>query len=177
MYRYTDEELIEEYRTKKGDRRRKAFDRLYVRHVDPLRHYFFFTLGRDQEKARDFAHDLFIKLLESPEKFDTDKPFKPWVFRVASNMCKNEFRRLEVVGKYQAQLRENESKEAELNEKESWLHECIRRLDSEYRSLIVLRFKIKLSIREMAAIYECPEGTIKSRLFYATRELSRYYKE
>ncbi|MEA3451458.1 MAG: sigma factor-like helix-turn-helix DNA-binding protein, partial [Bacteroidota bacterium] len=46
----------------------------------------------------------------------------------------------------------------------------------EKRSLIVLRFKLNLSIKEIANIYECPEGTIKSRLFKATKELSRLYK-
>jgi len=35
---------------------------------------------------------------------------------------------------------------------------------------------MKLTVKEIAEIYECPEGTIKSRLFYATQELSKLYK-
>jgi RNA polymerase sigma-70 factor, ECF subfamily len=177
MQAYSDEELIEVYRTTNGNQRWKAFDCLYLRHTDSLINYFFFALGRDNEKARDFAHDLFIKILESPEKFDSSQLFKPWIFRIASNMCKNEYRKLEVVSKYKAHVQKSALLYEELNDKELRLSECIKSLPQEQRSLIVLRFKIKLTIKEMAEIYQCPEGTIKSRLFYATKELSKQYKE
>lgn len=177
MLAYSDEELIEIYRTTKGNQRRQAFDCLYLRHTDSLINYFFFALGRDNEKARDFAHDLFIKILESPDKFDSNQLFKPWIFRIASNMCKNEYRKLEVESKYQAHIHRSALKYEEINEKELRLSECIKSLPQKQRSLIVLRFKIKLTIKEMAEIYKCPEGTIKSRLFYATKELSRHYKK
>lgn len=177
MQTYSDEKLIEIYRTTNGNQRRKAFDCLYLRHTDSLINYFFFALGRDSEKARDFAHDLFIKILESPDKFDSKQLFKPWIFRIASNMCKNEYRKLEVVSKYRAYAERSVSESEEFNEKELRLSECIKKLSQEQRSLIVLRFKIKLTIKEMAEIYQCPEGTVKSRLFHATKELSKHYKE
>jgi RNA polymerase sigma-70 factor (ECF subfamily) len=92
-------------------------------------------------------------------------------------MCKNEYRKLEVVSKYKAHVQKSALLYEELNVKELRLSECIKSLPQEQRSLIVLRFKIKLTIKEMAEIYQCPEGTIKSRLFYATKELSKQYKE
>lgn len=177
MQRYSDEELIKIYRTTNGNQRREAFDCLYLRHTNSLRNYFFFALGRDNEKAKDFAHDLLIKILESPEKFDSNQLFKPWIFRIASNMCKNEYRKQEVVSKYQNHIRNSTPNYEYLYENEVKLRECIKRLSQEQRSIIVLRFKIKLSIKEIAKIYNSPEGTIKSRLFYATKELSKYYQE
>jgi RNA polymerase sigma-70 factor (ECF subfamily) len=177
MQGYSDEELIEIYRTRNDDQRRKAFDCLYLRHTDSLINYFFFALGRDKEKARDFAHDLFIKILESPHKFNSSQLFKPWIFRIASNMCKNEYRKLKVVSKYVAHLQRYAPEYEELNEKEFRLHECIKSLPQEQRSIIVLRFKIKLTIKEIAEIYQCPEGTVKSKLFYATKELSKHYNK
>jgi RNA polymerase sigma-70 factor (ECF subfamily) len=63
------------------------------------------------------------------------------------------------------------------DETENALRICINKLSQEFRSLIVLRFKMKLTIKEIADIYECPEGTIKSRLFNATKELSKIYKQ
>jgi RNA polymerase sigma-70 factor (ECF subfamily) len=62
------------------------------------------------------------------------------------------------------------------NETENMLRICINKLSQEKRSLIILRFKLKLSIKEIGEIYECTEGTIKSRLYYATKELSKFYK-
>ncbi|MBN1186933.1 MAG: RNA polymerase sigma factor [Bacteroidales bacterium] len=177
MQLFSDEQLIEIYRTIKGNQKRKAFDYLYLRHVDGLINYLFFALGRDAEKAKDFAHDLFVKILESPEKFNSEKQFKPWVFRIASNMCKNEYRRQSVISKYQDHVLSTAQEYEILSDSEIRLSECIKKLSPEQRSLIVLRFKIKLSIKEIAEIYECPEGTIKSRLFYSTRELSKQFKE
>jgi RNA polymerase sigma-70 factor, ECF subfamily len=177
MQSFSDENLIEIYRTAKGNQKHQAFDCLYNRHTNSLRNYFFFALGRDHEKAKDFAHDLFIKILESPEKFDSKKLFKPWIYKIASNMCKNEFRKQEVIERYNYHIRNSSLTYDHIKENENILREGIRSLKHEQRSLIVLRLKIELSVKEIAEIYNCPEGTIKSRLFYATNELSNYCKE
>ena len=176
MQNYSDEKLVEIYRLNTGNQRRNAFDCLYVRYLDNLRNYFFFALGRDNEKAKDFAHDLFIKILESPEKFDPSRNFKPWLYRVASNMCKNEYRQNDVIGKYKSFATASDPDFESSGKEIVNLRECLKQLKPEKRSLIVLRFKIKLSINEIAQIYECPGGTIKSRLFYAIKELSEIYK-
>jgi RNA polymerase sigma-70 factor (ECF subfamily) len=176
MQGYSDEELIQEFKMTNGSRRQKAFDCLYLRHAEPVAQYFFFALHRDYEKAKDFAHDLFLKLLEAPDRLDTNQPFKPWLYKVAANMCKNEYRKAEVVNKFRDHIQKTDRHYSILNEAEIMLSESIKKLDQEQRSLIVLRFKINLSIKEIAAIYECPEGTIKSRLFYTVKELSKHCK-
>ena len=175
MQGYSDEQIIEVYRTTDGKQRRMAFNCLYTRYSEAVCQYFFFALNRDHKKAEDFAHDLFLKILESPDRFDTSQPFSPWLFRVASNMCKNEYRRQDVVSRFSEQEQGSITNYTNLNEKQAKLSESIRRLPREKRSLIVLRLKINLSIKEIAEIYQCPEGTIKSRLFYALKELSKYY--
>ncbi|MDE0772624.1 MAG: sigma-70 family RNA polymerase sigma factor [Salibacteraceae bacterium] len=59
--------------------------------------YFFFRkLNNNQEKSEDFLHDLFIKIIEKPETFDTSKSFSPWFYSVAHNMVKNEYKKIEV---------------------------------------------------------------------------------
>lgn len=176
MQGYSDEELVQEFRTANGSQRQKAFDCLYLRHAEPVTQYFFFALNRDYEKSKDFAHDLFLKLLEAPEKLDVNLPFKPWFYKVAANMCKNEYRKAEVVNKFRDHFQKADRHFSDLKETEILLCESIKKLNQEQRSLIVLRFKINLSIKEIAVIYECPEGTIKSRLFYAVKELSKQYK-
>ena len=91
-------------------------------------------------------------------------------------MCNNEFRKNNIIRKYQDHIKSS-SEIVTLNpETGRDLRNCINDLNTEQRSLIVLRFKLKLSIKEIAQIYECPEGTIKSRLFHATKELSKLFK-
>lgn len=176
MHKYSDEDLIDIYKSTKDGQGRKAFDCLYMRYSDTITQYFYFALYRDIEKAKDFVHDLFLKLLDSPEKFNSERKFKPWIFQVASNMCKNEFRKSEVSKKYVDHVKATKNEYLNIDESEQLLSDSIRKLSQEQRSLIVLRFKIRLSIKEIAEILECPEGTVKSRLFYATKELSKLYK-
>lgn len=172
----TDEQLMELFQMNKDGRGAEAFDHLYNRYAKRMVNYFYYSLWKDKEKAQDFLHDLFLKIMESKDKFDKNQSFQAWIFRIASNMCKNEFRTNEIDKKYQLHVINTYDivgKEQSLNNE---LQVYINSLEPEQRSLIILRFKFNLSIKEIAAIFDCPEGTIKSRLFYATKELSIKYK-
>jgi hypothetical protein len=70
-----------------------AFDELYDRYGGRLLRYFHRMLGRDEEKAQDFLQDIFLRIVERPELFSLDRRFSTWIFSVAHNMCKNEYRR------------------------------------------------------------------------------------
>lgn len=78
----------------KGDQR--AFDEIYNRYSGPLLGYFMRMLWKDREKAEDFMHDIFAKIVRKPELFDPKRKFKTWVYSVANNMCKNEYKKQEV---------------------------------------------------------------------------------
>jgi RNA polymerase sigma-70 factor, ECF subfamily len=176
MHRLSDEQLMMIYQTINDSRRHKAFDCLYERYSRPISNYFYFTLNNNSEKAQDFVHDLFLKIIENPTVFNPQYSFKGWIYRVASNMCKNEFRHIKTDLAFQQHQTSEAISESLFTDEERHLRHCISLLNQEHRALIVLRFRINLTIKEIAEIYECPEGTIKSRLFYATRELSTIYK-
>jgi RNA polymerase sigma-70 factor, ECF subfamily len=172
----TDEQLMEVFMINKDGQGAFAFDHLYKRYAKRMVNYFYYSLWNDNEKAQDFLHDLFLKIIENKDKFDKNQSFQSWIYRVASNMCKNEFRSNEIAKKYQSHILHTTDLvdgEQKLN---SNLQEYINSLEPEQRSVIILRFKFDLAIKEIATILECPEGTIKSRLFYATKELSTMYK-
>lgn len=176
MNSLTDEQLMELFRLDKDGRGEIAFDHLYNRYAKRLVNFFYYSLWKDRDKAQDFLHDLFLKIIESKDKFNLNQSFQAWIYRIASNMCKNEFRSNEINEKYQnhvirtTDIAEDDSKDR--NELQSYINS----LEPEQRSLIILRFKFNMSVKEIASIFECPEGTIKSRLFYATKELSTKYK-
>jgi RNA polymerase sigma-70 factor (ECF subfamily) len=177
MESFTDEQLISIYQNNKDGTAQVAFSILYERYAKQMLNFFHFALHNDHDKAQDFVHDLFIRIIEKNHTFNHNKLFKPWVYRIASNMCKNEYRSEKVVQKYNNHIMTAPEPIDNQSESENSLRQCINKLSQDQRSLIVLRFKLKLKIKEIADIYECAEGTIKSRLFYATRELSKLYKE
>jgi len=162
-----------------GDSR--ALEALYNRYSRRLLIYFYRMLGAE-EKAQDFLQDIFLKLTERPDAFDTGRTFSKWIFSIAANMCKNEYRSLEVRKAHQNNGTENtviplnpESRIEDRLDQERFktrLFREIRKLNADQRNTFLLRFQENFSIRETAQILNCSEGTVKSRLFYITRKLA-----
>ena len=76
--------------------KQRAFDELYERYAKKVHYFFWKMLGNDAEKADDFVQDLFLKLIEKPHLFQEEKKFSTWLYAVAGNMCKNEYRKTAV---------------------------------------------------------------------------------
>lgn len=161
--------------------RTEAFDELYKRHAATFMRYFFRMLNRDKELASDAVQDLFLKIAESPEKFDSSRSFKTWMFSLASNYCKNYYRHKKVEQTYVELFIHDNGKVS--NE----LAQVIQHMDRKYllkmldlvllelpmekREVIVLKYQEERSIAEIAEIQNCSEGTVKSRLHHAIRIL------
>ncbi|HOD95233.1 MAG TPA: RNA polymerase sigma factor, partial [Candidatus Hydrogenedentes bacterium] len=52
---------------------------------------------RDLEAARDAAQDIFLKVFAAKDKFDTSRSFRPWLLRIARNLCFNLLKRAQIV--------------------------------------------------------------------------------
>ena len=178
----SDEELMR--CITQGDKR--AFDELYKRYANPLLIYFIRMLWKDREKAEDFVHDLFAKIINKPELFDASRAFKTWVYSVANNMCKNEYKKQEVRKNTSTGLNNTyavaDQNSNVLNEVQDSIFQeafqrCLVDLDDKHKEVFSMRHEDGLSIKEIAEILEISDGTVKSRLFYATKYLSESLKE
>ena len=171
-----DEELMS-LLTKGGQ---QAFDELYKRYSKPMLNFFFRMLNNDRTKAEDMLHDLFLKIIEKPESFDHTRTFSTWFYTLAGNMVRNEYRSYQIRNEYVQQSR-NQSKEwVEFNEENidrlSFDHQLqaeLEHLGPEAKIMFNLRFVEEMSVKQIAEITNCPEGTVKSRLFYITRQLAK----
>lgn len=157
-----------------------AFDTLYHRFSKRLLVYFFRMLGGDEEKAQDFLQDLFVKVIDRAHLYREGASVSTWLFTIAHNMCKNEYRRL-AVRRILERLGDPEAIPGEAvtaghaMERQDFRADLLRalqRLDAAQRSAFILRYQEQRSIAEISAIMGCSEGTTKSRLFYATRKLA-----
>lgn len=179
---WTDESLMQAIA--KGEQR--AFDELYHRYSSPMLGYFMRLLWRDKLKAEDFLHDLFAKIIQKPEYFDPSRSFKTWIYSVANNMCKNEYKKQEVrkgtVNGLDNYFSLHDETANVLNEVEDTLFQArfqqqLNELDEKHREVFSLRHLTGLSLKEIAEILQIQEGTVKSRLFYATKNLAESLKE
>lgn len=176
----TDESLLP--LVVKGNER--AFNELYHRYHKKMYRYLCRMLNNDTERANDLLQDLFIKIIEKGDRFDTDRRFSTWIYAVAGNMCKNEYRRVERLMNNQEKMRTEIQPHADDDMNfylpnaidrglfESHLSDALEELEEIHRECFVLRYQEELSIKEISEIMECPTGTVKSRLYYALKKLS-----
>lgn len=177
----TDEQLME--KLSNGDRR--AFDCLYGRYAQPMKNYFYRLMWKDAEKAEDFVHDLFAKIIQNPDSFDASRSFKTWFYSVANNMVKNEYKKQEVRKGTQLGVDQYENvsdhamsvlQQVEEKQFQEVFQQELETLEEKHHIVFSLRHFEGLSIKEIAEIVESNEGTVKSRLFYATKYLAEKLK-
>lgn len=163
----------------KGDE--LAFNILYERYSDRILYYMYKMLRQDEAKAQDFTQDVFLKVVEYSDKFDTNKSFKTWVFTIAANHCKNYFRSnkqlVEINSSISSQLfQDNKEDEYDKKEFRKRLNTEVDKLSNSYKETFILRYKEDLKLKEIAQIMNCPVGTIKSRLNHVNGVLAEKLK-
>lgn len=161
--------------------RHPAFEQLYSRYSKPLLRFFYRQLNQDEDKAQDFLQDLFLRVIEKAHLYHSDKKFKVWIYAIANNMCKNEYRKNEIRGfkvtdfDFTAILDTSSPALSSRFDQRLFNQMLIKELEKmdELHSLtFAMRYQDHLSIKEISEIMECAEGTVKSRLFYSLKKLN-----
>lgn len=153
-----------------------AFELLYERYFDKL---VWFANGYVQQTdiAEDIVQEIFIQLIESPEKFDSKKRFSTWVYVVTGNRCKNYVRDVKLreqnlkLHRNENQYRTNQSHHR-MDEKvlQRHLGSVFSTLNDKEKLIYQLRFEQQLSIKEIASQLSIPEGSVKSGIFYLLKK-------
>lgn len=163
-------------------RNHQAFSIIYNRYADRLNAFFFRMLWSDREMSEDFVHDLFSKIINKPELYNEQYEVKPWLFRIASNMCKNAYRKRDFENAYR-EAHNHEvpitlQQEEQLDEVilTDQIHELLNQMDEERKLIFLLRYQQELPIQSIANMLQLSEGTIKSRLFYTKEKIKTSIK-
>lgn len=179
----TDEELVKKAR--KGDQR--AFDLL----VRKYQHRLFALISRyvrDQNEVQDIAQEAFIKAWRALPRFRGDSAFYTWLYRIAVNTAKNHLVSLgrrppgsDIDAEEAEQfigaegLQDIGTPESKLmsQELEAVIHKALDALPQELRTAVTLREFEGLSYEDIAAVMECPVGTVRSRIFRAREAIEQ----
>jgi RNA polymerase sigma-70 factor (ECF subfamily) len=133
---------------------------------------------RRQDLAEDIAQEAFLRAYRSLDRFETGRPFGPWISRIAANLAINERRspraREEELDETHAEAPSNQTGPLQgVLEREAGaiLEEALGRLPQEQRAVFVLRVFEELSYQEIADALEISAGTVMSRLSRAREKL------
>jgi RNA polymerase sigma-70 factor (ECF subfamily) len=184
----SDRVLVE--RTQGGDP--TAFDEL-VRRYQPRLLGMLYNMTNNQTDAWDLAMETFEKAYKSIHTFRLDSEFFTWLYRIGFNLTVNFIKR----NKHRNNLSMDDEdldlqnraefidvsasgdaeKQARLADLKKKLNESMMKLSDQHREVVTL-FDIQgLSHAEISKIMGCKEETVRSRLFYAHKQLQKYLKE
>jgi RNA polymerase sigma-70 factor (ECF subfamily) len=161
-------------RAKGGDA--EAFGGLYDRFQPEIVRYLTHRT-RDMDAAEDLAQQVFLKAWQAiPRYEDRGVPFKAWLYRMAHNQMVDHFRSrrptsdlegldLPVDSEAETLLLEGEMQEA--------LKGALERLTEDHRQVLVLRFLMEKSAREIGEIMGRKEVTIRGLQMRALQSLRR----
>lgn len=168
---------------KQGDD--QAFAELVDLYKDKVYQVAYRMVGHPQE-AQDVAQEAFLRVYTNLEKYDVNRKFSTWLFRIATNVAIDRLRKRKpdfylqdkVKGTeditYESQLAatddlpEDQVVQFELQD---WIQAEINHLPPKYRTAIILKYLEDLSLKEISDIMDLPVATVKTRIH---RVVKRY---
>ena len=135
-------------------------------------------LGQRQD-AEDVAQETLVRAVRHLHHWDGVRPLKPWVLMIAVNRCRTHQSRRKTRARTVESVVEPAAPAARLGEFDlaEELQLALSQLRENYRTCFLLFHQQDLGIQEVAEIMECPEGTIKTWLHRARRELANLLRE
>jgi len=175
--------LIEEAKTGSQE----AFDSLVKQHLPMIFRYLFRLCG-SSTTAEDLTQETFLRVWKHIERFDSKKPFRPWILRIARNCAFDHLRKKKTLPfsfltePEQYQLENIPANSAspkdifEQKETAEFVKTMLSQLTEKEKEILVMHYLDELTVPEIAEILKKPEETIRTRLRRA-REAFREVKE
>ena len=185
----SDVELVA--RAQQGDTR--AFDQL-VRKYTPKLYGLVYNMTSNREDTADLLQDIFAKAYRSLGRFMGKSSFYTWIYSISVNMTLNFLKKrgrytkvslddvdagiqndptfIEVTTASKSTLRD-----VNIHELQKRLNEAMMKLSQDHRTVVTLYDVQGLQHAEISQILGVSEGTVRSRLFYAHRQLQNYLED
>ncbi|MFC9600992.1 sigma-70 family RNA polymerase sigma factor [Peribacillus butanolivorans] len=131
---------------------------------------------KNEDDALDIVQDTIYKAFISIKQLKDPHYFTTWISRILINTA------LDFIKKNNRMIPFSDfdgyhNDENLLIEEKLDLVEAIERLEVQNKTVIIFRYYKDLSIKQIAEILKCPEGTVKTRLHRAINQLKSDLKE
>lgn len=178
-----DEALVQQYL--RGDQ--KAFQSLVERHT-PAVYNLAYRSTNSRDDAADITQETFRRVVEALPSSRLDLPFKPWLLRIALNLCRDWAKRRQPVAFASLGADRDAGDDddiadglpdlaplpadiLEADETRQALERALQGLSDGYRTVITLRYAEDLSYQEIAATLNLPLNTVRTHLARAKKAL------
>lgn len=148
-----------------------------------------YNMTSNKEDTEDLLQEVFLKAFRSLPKFKGKSSFYTWIYRIAINRTINFVKRrkrrqalsldqvdggIERDPAYvELSSRSGPVRDVKIAELQETLNVALQTLSEKHRAVVVLHDIQGVPHQEIAQMFKCSEGTVRSRLFYARQHLQR----
>jgi RNA polymerase sigma-70 factor, ECF subfamily len=169
----SDESLI----VKVAAGNRLAMQVLFARHHARVYRFILRILG-SEAVAEDLTSEVFLSVWQQAGRFQARSTFSTWLLAIARNKAMTELRRRHDLpddgnNTDMADPADDPEVSYAVRRRGEILRKCLTGLSREHREIIDLVYYHEKSVQEVAEIMDIPRNTVKTRMFYARKKLSR----
>ncbi len=140
-----------------------------------------FNFLKDRDQAYEIAQESWVSIFKSLHKLQDPAMFRFWAYRIVQRRSADAIRKLQrdrqVVEERRHMIEVSDQSDNGQEEVIDQMLRCIRSLPVSHQEILRLFYLEKHSVKLIAKQLDLPEGTVKSRLFYARKELKEKLKE
>ncbi len=183
-----DDELV--LKAQQGDIH--AFDQLVERYHGKI-YGLTYNMTSNREDAEDLTQEVFVKAFKALPRFRGSSSFYTWLYRIAVNKTinyrkKRNRKRAISLDQFDSEIKLDDVyhdltskgsplRNMSLSELQIKLNEALQNLSEKHRTVVVLHDMQGIPHEEIAKVVGASVGTIRSRLFYARRQLQAELSE
>ncbi|OLC25850.1 MAG: hypothetical protein AUJ02_09085 [Chloroflexi bacterium 13_1_40CM_3_65_12] len=144
----------------------EAFEEL-VRRLQRRVYGFAYQHLRDLDEAHDLTQEIFVKLFRNLARYDAERPFEPWFWKLAANTTINYRRKRVPTPTDQSADQQVSEAVSSVPAHDPTLVDALAQLDPAYRLPILLHYYADLPLEQVAQSLNLTVPAIKSRLHRA----------
>ena len=142
-----------------------------------------YRFTKNSQDAEELYQETFIRIYKNIQSFRFESEFFTWAYRILTNQAFNYYRKKkrmvtvdpgeddylwETIPSDSADSADTETLRSSLR---AQIDQALRQLSSQQRVVFIMKHYEGKKIKDIAAILDCTEGTVKRYLFRATRKL------
>jgi len=162
-----------------------AFRLLVEKYYTMVYKFFTAALTPHDENVDDLCQDTFLSVFQGLSSLDNKERFKSWLFGIAANKLRSEFRKRKKERDLQGALAgEEKIKQEELNKGEvdeervkELVWKGLSRLDGKLKEVITMKYFGNLTYEEIGEALDIPRSTVRGRMYRAYQKLRSIFKE
>lgn len=161
-------------KAKKGNH--KAFQELIEKEKVKL-YKMAFVYMKNEEEALEVFQETVYKAFISIKNLNDERYFSTWLTRILINTALDQLKKKKTIIPMEKEILESKIEPYQPSDKDYDLLEVVMNLEDKYKTVLILRFYQDYTVKQIAEILGCPEGTVKTNIHRGVQLLRKKLKE